>query len=249
MILRGGNLPGFVQRHPGWAGRVFRRARALISPSAYLAQSLKSYGFEFQVIPNVIGLEHYPHKLRRHIQPRLLWMRTFHPTYNPEMAVEVLAGLLSIYPEATLPMAGQDAGLLEPTKHLVEKKGLSTRVRFAGLLDMEGKQREFSTHDIFLNTNRIDNMPVSVVEAAAFGLPIAATAVGGVPHLLHHEKTGLLVDNEDIEGMARAVQRLIMEPELAVCLSANGRQLAEACSWPQVKPQWERLLEQVLACA
>jgi glycosyltransferase involved in cell wall biosynthesis len=89
-------------------------------------------------------------------------------------------------------------------------------------------------------------MPVSVVEAAAFGLPVVATAVGGIPYLLEHEQTGLLVDNEDIVGMAAAIQRLLCEPGLAGRLSANGRQLAEASSWTKVKQQWESLFTQIL---
>jgi glycosyltransferase involved in cell wall biosynthesis len=71
--------------------------------------------------------------------------------------------------------------------------------------------------------------------------------VGGIPNLLEHEKTGLLVGNEDIVGMATAVQRLLHEPDLAARLSANGRRLAEANSWPAVKQQWVSLFAQIVS--
>jgi glycosyltransferase involved in cell wall biosynthesis len=120
-------------------------------------------------------------------------------------------------------------------------KGLAGKVRFAGFLDKAGKEREFARHDIFLNTNRVDNMPVSVVEATAFGLPVVATAVGGIPYLLEHEKTGLLVDNEDVIGMTTSIIRLLENPSLAARLSQQGRQLAESCAWEIVQSKWEEL--------
>jgi glycosyltransferase involved in cell wall biosynthesis len=211
----------------------------LISPSAYLVEALAPYGFKVHVIPNYIDLDNYPFRLRAGIGPNLLWMRTYHSLYNPAMAIKVLAQLQRTHPEVRLTMAGQDKGLLPETQALAAELGVADRVRFAGFLDLAGKQRAFAAHDIFLNTNRVDNMPVSVVEAAAFGLPIVATAVGGVPYLLAHEATGLLVEDGDIDGMARAVLRLLGDPELVRRLSFNGRQLAQRSSWPEVLPLWE----------
>ena len=244
--LHGGNLPNFAQQYPRWTQRVFRRGNAWISPSGYLAHFFRGWGFNVEVIPNVLAIEQYPYRQRQEVQPRLLWMRTFHEVYHPEMAVEVLAALQETHPHATLTMAGRDKGLLTQVKQLVERKSLKGSVRFAGFLDMAGKQQEFAAHDIFINTNRVDNMPVSVVEAAAFGLPIVSTAVGGIPYLLQHEETGLLVEDEDPVGMTEAARRLIREPDLVAHLSANGRQLAETCAWPQVKAQWNRLFEHIL---
>ncbi len=108
-----------------------------------------------------------------------------------------------------------------------------------------GSEREFAAHDIFLNTNRIDNMPVSVVEAAAFGLPVVSTNVGGIPYLLEEGKTGLLVPTDDPGAVAAAVSRLLADPGLARRLSTNGRSLAEQSAWPRVREQWLGLLERV----
>jgi glycosyltransferase involved in cell wall biosynthesis len=172
-------------------------------------------------------------------------MRTFEDIYNPDMAIAVLEELQLHFPNARLTMAGQPKGTLERVQSLAAAKGLTEKIRFAGFLDMANKQREFARHDIFLNTNRIDNMPVSVLEAAAFGLPVVTTAVGGIPYLLEHEQTGLLVENENVAGMAAAVRRLLREPELTERLSANGRQLAEASDWTHVQPQWETLFREL----
>jgi glycosyltransferase involved in cell wall biosynthesis len=144
-------------------------------------------------------------------------------------------------------MAGQDKGLLQGMKDLARERRLEQSIRFPGFLDMTGKQREFSTHDIFLNTNRVDNTPVSVIEAAAFGLPIVATAVGGVPYLLEHEHTGLLVPDDDAETKTQAVIRLLQDAALATRLSQNARQWAEQFDWERVISQWESLFAQMMA--
>ncbi|MFQ5421268.1 MAG: glycosyltransferase family 4 protein [Anaerolineae bacterium] len=243
--LHGGSLPAFGRHYSRWARRVYRRGDAIVSPSGYLADATRQLGFAVRVIPNLISLDRYPYCHRAVVQPRLLWMRTFHDIYHPEMAVETLDYLRDAYPQAMLTMAGQEKGKLEAVKALVRQKGLAERVRFAGFLDMRGKQQAFAQHDIYLNTNRVDNMPVSVVEAAAFGLPIVATAVGGIPHLLTHEQTALFVPDGDAVGMAAAVHRLLAERGLAGRLSENGRLLAESCSWPQVKQQWGQVFQEV----
>ena len=142
-------------------------------------------------------------------------MRTFHEIYRPDLALRTLARLLPDHPGATLTMAGQDRGRLAETRRLAGGLGLAGAVRFAGFLDAEGKRREFPEHDIFLNTNRIDNAPVSVVEAAAFGLPVVATRVGGIPHLLRDGEEALLVPEAPGEtpgAMAGAVRRLCPSP-------------------------------------
>ena len=115
---------------------------------------------------------------RQAVGPKLLWMRTFEDTHYPEMAVEVLKELRKIYPHACLTMAGQEKELFDPVRRLAASYDLAEAAQFTGFLDMAGKQREFPANDIFLNTNRRDNMPVSVLEAAAFGLPVVATEVG-----------------------------------------------------------------------
>jgi glycosyltransferase involved in cell wall biosynthesis len=245
-ILRGGNLPDYAARHPQRIRRVFGRSAALVAPSGYLAHTFRDWGVELEVIPNVLAIERYPYRLRLNLRPNLLWMRTFEEAYHPEMAVHVLKEVQKNHPQARLTMGGQDRGLLETVKKLAVRYGLEDSLRFSGFLDLAGKQREFPIHDIFLNTNRVDNMPVSVLEAAAFGLPVVATAVGGIPYLLTHEETALLVPDESIPEMAAAVNRLVREPDLAARLSAQGRCLAEASAWPAVKSAWERVFTRVL---
>ncbi|MCP3958342.1 MAG: glycosyltransferase family 4 protein [bacterium] len=241
--LHGGRLPDFTSGRPRALRRLLARADAIVAPSGYLAELARERGFPAHVVPNVLDLEKYPFRLRREATPRLLWMRTFHRIYNPRLAIETLVLLREAGLRATLTMAGQDKGLGGETRRLAAVRGLDAAVRFPGFLDSAEKQRVFADHDIFLNTNHIDNMPVTVLEAAAFGLPIVATRVGGIPHLLKDGHSGLLVADDDAREMAAAVRRLHDEPEVVHRLSRGGRSLAESCSWPRVYERWTRLFD------
>src|SRR5262249_33430848 len=106
MFLRGGAMPEFMARYPKWARRVLSRADVILAPSQFLARAILPYGFQARVIPNVIRLSAYPYRHRQKLKPRLFWMRSFHPVWNPEMAVRVLARLEASVPNATLVMAG-----------------------------------------------------------------------------------------------------------------------------------------------
>jgi glycosyltransferase involved in cell wall biosynthesis len=246
MVLHGGNLPKFLQKYPRWTKRVLRRADTLIAPSEFIAEKFNLPGYRAEVIPNVIELDKYPYRERGEILPQLIWMRSFHPIYNPEMAIKVLAELQKTEPKATLTMAGADKGLGDKIKNLAEEMGLSGSVRFAGFLDLEKKIKEFSDADIYINTNRVDNMPVSVVEARALGLPVVATNVGGLPYLIEHGHNGLLVPSEDVHAMVKNIKELLDNSELTRKISRSGRIRAEHSAWTAVRQDWEKLIEEVL---
>ncbi|MBN2117182.1 MAG: glycosyltransferase family 4 protein [Anaerolineales bacterium] len=245
ICLRGGNLPLFSRKYSRWVYRVFQRANQIVAPSSFLAQELAWLGFPIRVIPNIIRLSVYPFRPRSQFRPRLLWMRSFHQIYNPEMAVRVLAELLYQVPEVTLTMAGPDRGLLPTVQQLAQELGVSTRITFLGFLDEYGKIKAGQEHDIYLNTNQVDNMPVSVLEMGAMGLPIVATAVGGIPYLLEDGKDALLVPPNEPETMALAIYRILTEPALAQELSRNARKKVEQFDWSAVLPQWKQLFDTI----
>lgn len=244
MNLYGGAMPDFMSRFPNWTKRVLSRASLLVTQSDYLANAVGRHGFASRVIPNVISFSAYPYVWRSAVSPRLLWMRTFHPIYRPEMALQVLAVVKRTLGGATLVMAGQDKGLEKKVRRLATELGLADAVRFPGFLDMAGKVREGQAADIFINTPCIDNRPVAVEEAGSMGLAIVSTSVGGIPHLLKHEETGLLVADGDVQGMADAIVRLVEDKSLAGRLSRNGRALAETSSVEKVLPQWTEVINE-----
>jgi glycosyltransferase involved in cell wall biosynthesis len=245
MHLRGGAMPVFMARFPHWTQRVLSRADAIVSPSPFLTRAVAQHGWAASTIPNLIDVSAYSFRPRGPVSPRLFWMRSFHSIYNPVMALRVLQRVRAVLPEATLTMGGQDKGLEPSLRQEAARMGVAGAVRFVGFLDRAGKMREGEAADIFINTNRIDNTPVAIIEACAMGLPVVATDVGGIRDLLTERVSGLLVPDDDVQAMAEAIVRLVRDPELAGRLSTNGRRLAEASSWEQVRVPWERLFAQL----
>ena len=246
MVLRGGAMPEFMTRFPRWTKAVLSRADAIIAPSEYLAKAVAPYGFRARVIPNVIDLSKYPYRRRERLQPKLFWMRAFHEVWNPLMAIRVLAQLRAHRPSATLVIAGQDKGLENESRRLAEELGVGDAVHFPGFLNMEAKAREGDAADIFISTNRIDNMPVSVVEACAMGLPVVSTEVGGMADLITNGENGLLVPDNDDQRMVESILALLDDPALAAKLSEQGRALAERSSWLRVKQQLDEVFDEIL---
>jgi glycosyltransferase involved in cell wall biosynthesis len=238
LFLHGGNLPVYGPQHERRVRRVFDRADLVLAPSEFLASTFRSWGYDVHVIPNVVDVERYECQVRSSARPRLLWMRTFHEDYNPIMAVRVLARVLEVHPDARMTMAGADHGGLDATKAEAQRLGVMDRIEFPGYVDHEAKLRAFREHDVFLNTNRIDNMPVSVVEASLSGLVPVATAVGGVPAIVVDGHNGELVATDDDEDMARRVLGLLDDAPRFARMSAAAHDFGMQSSWPSVHRRW-----------
>ncbi|MGB7669075.1 MAG: glycosyltransferase family 4 protein, partial [Candidatus Acidiferrales bacterium] len=92
--------------------------------------------------------------------------------------------------------------------------------------------------DIFVNASRLDNMPVSILEAFACGTPVVTTGAGGIRFVVEHERTGLLCEPGEWQLIAEYILRLLREPELAHRLSANAREESKRYRWESVRGEW-----------
>jgi glycosyltransferase involved in cell wall biosynthesis len=141
-------------------------------------------------------------------------------------------------------MIGPDKdGSLAVTQHLAQQLGLE--VNFPGKMSKEAWRALSVSYDIFINTTHFDNVPISVIEAMALGLPVVSTDVGGIPFLLEDHKTALLVQDNDVQEMAQAIFNLVESAQLSQQLSAAARLEAQNYSWSNVKVLWEQLLDEI----
>lgn len=241
--LHGGNLPSRIQRWPWCSRQIFDYSFANVAPSNYLYEAFMKEGYtNLYHIPNTIKLKNYVFTQRSQVRPRLLWVRKIAPIYHPMMALEVLELVREKYPEVHLTMVGpQMPDLYQQMKARVHEKKLN--VTFTGGLK-KSEWRELSRHfDIFINTTHYDNMPVSVMEAMALGLPIVSTNVGGLPYLIDHMHDGILVHDSDAKAMADAIDQLIVEPGLAERLTQNALAKVATMDNKVVVEQWRKLLQ------
>ena len=108
--------------------------------------------------------------------------------------------------------------------------------------------RWYDEADVYLNSSDIDNMPNSIIEAFACGLPVVTTRPGGIPYVVEHERNGLLVDCDDHEALAASALRLFDEPALAERLITEGlRDVQERYTWAAVSDEWAALYRSLVS--
>ena len=241
-LLHGGKLPQRLEKSNKNTLKLFKNAKANVVPSQFLMQELKVFQFSnLMCIHNFIDLEEYPFIKREHIKPRLLWVRAFHKIYNPFLAIKAFEKLQVLYPKATLCMVGpeKDGSLAKVRDYILEKK---LAVQLTGKLSKKEWRELSKEYDIFLNTTRVDNTPVSILEAMALGLPIVSTKVGGIPYILENGKNASLIREPNPDVLMEALQNILMNPEKAIEMANKSREKVEVYDWAHIRHQWINLL-------
>ena len=235
---RGGEAAAFFARSPRLVAFSLRRASAIVVPSAYLAGVFEQYGHTAHIVPNVVDLQRFTRaapRAPRDAGPCILVARHLEPLYDNASAVRAFALVRASYPGARLVLAGggpQRAALARLARSL----GVLASVRFAGPVDNAAMPALYQASDIVLNPSLADNMPISVLEALACGVPVVSTNVGGIPALLHDGVTASLVPPGDPAAMAQAILALLRDPPRAQALVDAGLAHAATFGWPGIAP-------------
>ena len=128
-------------------------------------------------------------------------------------SIQAFEMLLRDFPNAQLRMVG-DGPLWEEAKAYVSAHGLSGNIHFLGAMGQSDylpllqESNVFIQHSILTPSGDSEGTPVAILEASACGLAICSTRHAGIPDAVIEEKTGLLVDEHDVEGMASALKSL-----------------------------------------
>jgi glycosyltransferase involved in cell wall biosynthesis len=108
----------------------------------------------------------------------------------------------------------------------------------------------YDAADVYLNAPDVDNMPASILEAFASGLAVVTTDAGGIPHIVRHAGTGLIVPRGDHEKMAAAALHLLQDPPLAERLiSAAVEECRRRYAPEAVASEWQSVYEGLVASA
>lgn len=243
---RGGEAESFLARSASLVRNPVKRA-AIVVPSAFLHGVFARYGIQSQVVPNVIDVAHFqPATTERGSGvPHLVVTRNLEAIYDIPTALRAFARVRRAFPDARLTVAGSGPER-DTLVALANALGIGDATTFSGRLDRDQIAALYRTATVSLNPSRIDNMPNSVLEAMASGVPVVSTAVGGVPFLVRDGETGLLVAAGDHEAMADAVLGLLSHPELAKRLRDEALSEVQQYAWIRVRPQWQAVYDSLL---
>jgi colanic acid/amylovoran biosynthesis glycosyltransferase len=164
----------------------------------------------------------------KHDVARLLCVASLQEYKGLHVLVEACAQLRERLPiRCTLVGEGPFRDRLEAR---VRELGLGDRVHFLGPVSEERVGELLREADIFVapsvvaRDGQMDGIPVALMEALAAGVPVVASDLSGIPELVVHEQTGLLVPPGDATALAAAIERLARDPTFGVRLGRQGRE-------------------------
>ncbi len=215
---------------------ILRHADRLVVPSMYLASVFRDFGLHAEVAPNFIDVNQFRYRRRNPVRPLLICSRGFGQYYSPDLVVRAFARVKQEFPDARLRLLGEGEQERQ-IRALVEELGLKD-VQFAGAVSRERIGCYYDESDIFINASWLDNMPLSILEAFASGIPVVSTAPEGIKYIVEHERTGLLSEPGDWQSLAASVIRLLREPALALRLADEALRESRKYCWEAVRGQW-----------
>lgn len=225
-------LRDMAQQYP----LLFRDARAIIAVSSTMRARLIQMGAPPEKVHcNCCGVDcdRFGGSTPEKAAPIAIAVGRFVPKKAPHLTLNAFSKVLTVCPDARLRMVGFGP-MLESCKVLVRELGIETAVTFLGAAAPDIVQEEmrrarlFVQHSMTAPNGDAEGTPVAVIEAGASGLPVVATRHGGIPDVVVEGSTGLLVDEGDVDGMARQMLRLLEDPEIAGKLGRAARSRVEA---------------------
>jgi glycosyltransferase involved in cell wall biosynthesis len=237
---RGGLADEFLSRAPRLVHRQLASAAACVTPSAFLQRVFARHGLSAEAIPNVVDLSRFPPQPLRDplTAPHIVVTRNLEAIYDMPTALRTFTKVRQVWPLARLSVAGSGPAL-SGLQSLAAELGIADAVHFAGRIDNAHIAGLYAQADLVLNTSTVDNMPISILEALASGVPVVSTAAGGIPDLVQHENTALLAPVGDVDALAALALSVLGDRVLARHLREAGLALAAQYDWAHVRWRWQ----------
>lgn len=212
--------------------RAVKKACLVTAPSRFLlertAEFEPSIRGKLRLLPfGVNGSEIPAAKIVADSDPtvRIIFAKSYLFHYAPDLVLEAFAAAAKEYPHLTLTMLGGG-----PLRRALEAQaaalGIADMVAFHDRVDPEESIRRIAESDIMVMPSRRESFGVAAVEAAACGLPVIATRVGGIPEVVEDGVSGVLVPPDDSRALAQAILRLAIDRDLRIAMGRAGRAIA-----------------------
>jgi L-malate glycosyltransferase len=218
------------------ARAVLARVDLIVVQSEYLRDVFSAHGLNSVIVPNTIEFDRFRFKRRQYFAPRLLSTRNLESRYNVACTIRAFHVVKNHHPSATLTLVGfgrEEAAL----KALVRSLRLEG-VIFAGRVGVEDIGRYYDAADLFVQTPNVDNMPLSVLQAFAAGVPVVSTDAGGVPTILRNGQDGLLAPIGNHDAVAAQILKALADPSLAAGLCESAFKHSQQFAWNVVRQRW-----------
>jgi glycosyltransferase involved in cell wall biosynthesis len=230
-----GEAADHLQRWPS-AVSTIRLADAVVVPSEYLVKVFDDFGLRAEPINNLIDLDDFRFRERTRLRPRFLSNRNLETHYGVDCVLRAFGKIQKTHRDATLTVAGAGSQLAS-LRALADELGLQNTV-FTGRIEPENIFAQYDAADVYLNGSRIDNQPLSILEAFASGVPVVTTDAGGIPDMVTNSVSGYLVQIDDHESLAARALSALEKSEDAARVTLRAFQECRKYTWAAVGDQW-----------
>jgi glycosyltransferase involved in cell wall biosynthesis len=176
-------------------------------------------------------------------EPHVLYLGGF---ANPVKGGEILVAALELCAADLGEVVFELGGPGDPSEALLGLVARTPNVRWAGWLDQEAKSAEFGRCGLFVLPSLSEGLPVALLEAMAWGRPIVATRVGGVPDVVTDGVEARIVPPDDPEALADAIRALMRDPEERRRLGRAARQRALSLNEDEVCGRLDTLYRELV---
>ncbi len=216
-----------------------RLADKVVVPSEYLVRVLAGFGVEAHAINNLIELETFKFRDRKQLSPKFLSNRNLETHYGVDCVLRAFAAIQKRRPDAELIVAG-DGSQRASLEAVAEQLGLRN-TEFTGRVEPETIFAQYDAADVYLNGSRIDNQPLSILEAFACGLPVVTTDAGGITDMVTDGVSAFVVQKDDHDAMAKQALRALDDPHYTNRIARRALEECQKYSWDAVGEQWTEL--------
>ncbi|MEI7498373.1 MAG: glycosyltransferase [Candidatus Falkowbacteria bacterium] len=225
--------------------KYFNACSLILSPSAALASALKEHGLEprTEVIFNPADTARFfvlspkeKNDLRKQLgwhEPTIVYMGRVSYEKSIEQVIQAFASVAKKYKQAELVIVG-DGPERKKLMELSKELSINKKVKFLGALYGDDLVKALQASDFFVTASKSENMPASIIEAMACGLPTIGVDSNGMPEIVRDQQTGLLAQPDDVVGIADRMLTLITDQKLRQKLSVGASAFAKSLSRDEV---------------
>lgn len=218
-----GTRPDAVDSFKVWIeSRSLHYARSVSSPSLMLADHVrKACGVKqlITIIPYPVDTDEFSPGNVRSKPPVVLFVGRVEKRKGADVLMRAASSVWAEHPDCEFVFAGR---VCEDVKDLVAK--MPARARFLGMLAREKLVTWYQQAAIFVAPSLWDNSPNTIYEAMSCGTPVIASKVGGIPELIEHGSTGLLVPPNDPAALGESIVSLLKDEPTCLKMGRGARE-------------------------
>jgi len=228
-------------------GKMHRRADRVTVISRTLLKRASDFGrMDALLIPNGVDIAAIRIACERHpkVPGRILFVGRLEPMKGVDVLLKAFARL-NPASRAHLRLVGGGSER-ERLEGMVRSLGLNERVSFAGYVPSSLVYGEYAEAEVFCGLSRSEALGNVFLEAQAAGCAVIATRVGGIPDIVEDQRTGILIQPEDVEGAVKALELLLSDQRKRAELVEAGKLNAQTYDWSGIAERYAEVYRSLL---